>query len=357
MTNIHDQAPHRVVILAFPVVQSLDLFGVAEVFADANRQHENLGLPAHYEVRLAAPVAGLLETSSGIPLAASHGLDDIGQLDTLFIASGRGAREASTNPQYVDAIRALALRASRVASVCTGAYPLAATGLLDGRRAATHWRRCEHLAQQYPNVTVDPDAIFVSDGKYHTSAGGTAGIDLALSLVEVDLGRDVALAVARQLVVFLKRPGGQSQFSAHMMTQIADEGRNRFADLQKWMLANLAADLTVEVLADRVAMSPRNFARRFRDIVGTTPARYVQRLRLDAARRLLTEDNLPTSVVAARCGFPTIETMRVAFQRHLHVAPQQFRARFRPSGTRLARGGEFGALAALANTREPSSRR
>jgi transcriptional regulator GlxA family with amidase domain len=178
-------------------------------------------------------------------------------------------------------------------------------------------------------VKVDPDAIFVSDGKFHTSAGGTAGIDLALALVEADLGRSVALAVARQLVVFLKRPGGQSQFSGFMQAQVDIIGRDRFSRLLDWMLGNLDSDLSVSALAGRAAMSPRNFARRFRENMGATPAQYVQRLRVDAARRLLTEGDMATAEVAVRCGFGTVETMRLAFRRHFKVAPQQFRSMFR----------------------------
>jgi transcriptional regulator GlxA family with amidase domain len=321
---------HRVVVVAYPTCQSLDLMGVIEVFADANRQAEATGLPKQYSAELAAPNVGLVETSSGIPLMASLSIDRIsGPIDTLIVGSGSGAREAAEDSHAVAELRRLAVTAKRVAAVCTGAFPLAATGLLDGRNAATHWARCKQLAQRFPEVTVDADAIFVTDGKFHTSAGGTAGIDLALALVENDLGRQIALAIARQLVVFLKRPGGQSQFSGHMMAQIEGENSERFAALGRWMLENLDSDLSVDTLAARVAMSPRNFARRFREAMGTTPAQYVQRLRIDVARRLLTEGEMQTGEVAARCGFGSLETMRVAFHRHVHVAPQQFRARFR----------------------------
>jgi transcriptional regulator GlxA family with amidase domain len=327
---------HRVLVVAFPTVQSLDLLGVTEVFADANRQLENLGQPRRYRVQLAAPSAGPLETSSGVAVLAALGLAEVqGSVDTLVIASGPGARAAVQQPDLIAAIRQLACQAPRVASVCTGAFPLAATGLLDGRRAATHWARCDHLQQLFPKVKVDPDAIFVSDGKYHTSAGGTAGIDLALALVESDLGRNVALAVARQLVVYLKRPGGQSQFSGFMKAQVDGAGRERFARLLSWMLENLDKDLSVTTLADQSAMSPRNFARRFREAIGATPAQYVQRLRIDAARRMLTEGDLLTGEVAVRCGFGTIETMRLAFRRHLRVAPQQFRAMFRSDALQI----------------------
>jgi transcriptional regulator GlxA family with amidase domain len=252
-----------------------------------------------------------------------------GPYDTFIVSSGRGAREAINDARTVRVVKRLAQATPRVAAICTGAFPLAATGLLDGRRITTHWTRHQLVAQTFPAVTVDPDAIFVVDGKFHTSAGGTAGIDLALAMVEHDLGRAVALSVARQLVVFLKRPGGQSQFSGHLMAEIDSPGSERFSALARWMIDHLADDLSVDALACRAAMSPRNFARRFRGAMGVTPAQYVQRLRIDAARRLLTEGDLPMGDVAERCGFGTLETLRLAFQRHLRVTPQEFRARFR----------------------------
>jgi transcriptional regulator GlxA family with amidase domain len=328
-TDRQTLASHIVLMVAFPPAQSLDVVGVMEVFADANRRLDEQGRPPFYRVILAGPAAGAIETSSGVQLVAPIGLDTLDfQPDTLILGSGPGARASTQDAELIAKVRAVAVRAPRVASVCTGAFPLAATGLLKGRRVATHWARCALLEQRFPDLTVDPDAIFVSDGKFHTSAGGTAGIDLALSLVEADLGRGIALAVARQLVVFLKRPGGQSQFSGHMMTQVSEEN-GRFSRLAQWILENLDEDLSVVSLAQRAAMSPRNFARRFNSEMGMTPAQYVQRLRMDSARRLLTEGDLPTSEIATRCGFGTMETMRAAFQRHLHVAPHHFRARFR----------------------------
>ena len=247
-------------------------------------------------------------------------------------SSLEAGEEHAKRPQtrtLIAVIRRLAVSANRVVSVCTGAFPLAATGLLDGRRAATHWARCKEFSQKFPSVRVDPDAIYVTDGKFHTSAGGTASIDLALSLVEGDLGRATALASACQLVVYLKRPGGQAQFSNHLMIEIEQRASDRISALLGWMIEHLDQNLSVEQLASRAAISPRNFARRFRAEVGASPAQYVQRLRLDAARRLLTEGELPTDLIAARCGFGARETMRLAFQRHLRVAPQQFRERFR----------------------------
>ncbi len=322
--------PHRIVVLAFPVVQSLDIIGIVEVFAEANRQANKLGRPDAYKIDVAGPKAGLLETSSGIPFCAPMGFGEIeGPVDTLIFASGAGARAAADDKALVDVLRQLAIHATRVASVCTGVYPLAATGLIDGRRATTHWARCDAFAAKFPLITVDADAIFVDNGKFHTSAGGTAGIDLGLSLVEDDLGLSLALAVARQLVVFLRRPGGQSQFSSHLMVDVDSERAGRFAPLLRWLPDHLDEDLSIDALADRVAMSPRNFARQFRATIGATPAQYVNRLRLDMARRLLTEGDLPSGEIAFRCGFGAAETMRLAFQRVLRTAPQHFRERFR----------------------------
>ena len=323
---------HRIAMLAFPVAQTLDVTGPLEVFASANALAARKGEPVPYEIVVAAPAAGLVATSAGVPLHAAHSFAELASPpDTLILAGGAGARKAAHDPRLVATVRRLAERAPRVASVCTGAFVLAATGLLDGRRAVTHWAHCASLAQRFPAVTVEPDAIFVVDGKFHTSAGVTAGIDLALALVERDLGRATALAIARELIVFLKRPGGQSQFSDHLLDGNGAAAEERFHTLGDWVRRHLASDLSIEALAARAAMSPRNFARRFRAAMGVTPGQYVQRLRLDEARRLLTGGDAPASEVAARCGFGSAETMRVAFQRHLKVAPRDFRARFRPA--------------------------
>jgi transcriptional regulator GlxA family with amidase domain len=321
--------PHHVLMLALPIVQTLDVTGPMEVFAQANARAAAANRAKPYRLELAAPKAGLVETSCGIALHATHSFSARGPApDTLIVAGGAGTRAAIHDRKLIATLRRIALRTPRVASVCTGAYPLAAAGLLDGRRATTHWAYCTAFGQRFPKVTVDPDAIFVVDGKFLTSAGVTAGIDLALAMVEQDLGRREALAIARQLVVFLRRPGGQSQYSAHLQAEPDSDGDERFAQLARWMLGHLTADLSVEALATRAAMSPRNFARRFAAVMGATPARYVQRLRLDAARRLLTEGDLPVAEVARRAGFGSVETMRLAFQRHLKVAPQDFRQRF-----------------------------
>jgi transcriptional regulator GlxA family with amidase domain len=252
-----------------------------------------------------------------------------GAIDTLVVVGGEGAERAATDPELVAWVERAARRSRRVASVCTGAFVLAAAGLLDGKRATTHWRSCGQLAREYPDVLVEPDPIFVRDGNVWTSAGVTAGMDLALALVDDDLGRDVALMTARQLVMFVQRPGGQSQFSAQLGAQLAT--RDPLRDLQQWIADNPDEDHAVERLAGRVAMSPRHFARVFRDEIGCTPAAYVERVRVEVARRLLESTALPGPDVARAAGFGTTETLRRAFARRVGVGPSEYRDRFRPS--------------------------
>jgi transcriptional regulator GlxA family with amidase domain len=216
-----------------------------------------------------------------------------------------------------------------VASVCTGAFLLAAAGVLDGRRATTHWALCDELARKYPTVQVEPDAIFVHDRGVWSSAGVTAGMDLALALVELDWGRAAALDVARLHVMFLKRPGGQSQFSAQLAAQMAEEGP--LANLVAWIVEHPGADLRAEALARRARMSPRTFARAFAKEVGMTPAKFVERVRVEAARRWLEESNDPVELLAERSGFSDPERMRRAFMRQIGVGPRCYRARFRTS--------------------------
>jgi transcriptional regulator GlxA family with amidase domain len=242
-----------------------------------------------------------------------------------MVAGGQGVEAAAADPVLLDWVRQRAGRARRVASVCTGAFLLAAAGVLDGRRAATHWSFCADLARRYPAVRVEPDPIFVRDGPVWTSAGVTSGIDLALALVEEDLGRTMALAVARYLVVFLKRAGGQAQFSTALSLQAADD---RFGALHAWIGAHLTHDLSLPVLAGQAGMSERSFSRHYAETTGLTPARAVERLRVEAARQLLSESRLPVKRVAQRCGFGSEETMRRSFLRLLEVTPQDYRARF-----------------------------
>lgn len=307
----------------------LDISGPLDVFTIANELSEAAGYGAPYRIDLAAPRAGALMTTSGVSLQAEFSLlDTTLRPDTVLVCGGRGARAASRDASLVKALATLCDRAHRVGSICTGAFPLAATGALDGHRATTHWGHFDEFSEQFPHIDIDRDALFLSAGKCHTSAGITAGIDFCLSLVERDLGRAIALSVARELVVFMKRPGGQSQFSTLLMHDAAGAGTAPFAELVGWMAEHLTDDLSVEVLAGRVAMSPRHFARRFNAALKVAPGRYVQMLRLEAARRLLTESTLSIKQIADRCGFQSDETMRIAFQRNLNTSPSEFRDRF-----------------------------
>jgi transcriptional regulator GlxA family with amidase domain len=317
-------AARRVVVVAFGDVQILDVTGPCEVFSIATRL---LGSPDGYAVDLVAGQAGAVTASCGLAMVAGSVRSARGPIDTLVVPGGLGTGAVVQNEQMVRWVRAAAARSRRVVSVCTGALVLAEAGLLDGRRATTHWSACAALARRYPAVTVDPDRIFVRDGPVTTSAGVTAGMDLALALVEEDHGAELALEVARWLVVFLKRPGGQSQFSGQLAAQIA--ARPSLRDLQHWIEANLAVDLSVPSLARRAGMSPRNFARAFRREVGVTPGDYVEELRVAAARQWLQATDEAVARVATACGFGTVETMYRSFQRRLHVSPGDYRARFR----------------------------
>jgi transcriptional regulator GlxA family with amidase domain len=325
-----DHRPHRVTLVVFEPAQLLDVTGPLEVFAGANGVARRAGRAVPYAITLATPKPGPVATTSGVPIVASHGLVARGAApDTLLIAGGPGARAAALDAGLIRRLKALCGRSPRVGSICTGAYALAATGQLDGRRATTHWAHFDDFAQQFPRVEIDRDALFVVDGPFHTSAGISAGIDSALAMVEADCGRAVALQVARELVVFLKRPGGQSQFGAQLMADSTADDPERFGALTSWMSQHLAQDLSVEALAERTAMSPRNFARQFARALCMPPARYVQSLRIDAARRQLTDGRMSIERIADRCGFASAEAMRTAFRRTLNVSPSDFRARFR----------------------------
>jgi len=317
-------------MLVFPDLQILDAVGPLEVFARANQvfAERHAGAPPPYELHLVARAAGPVATSTGFALVAPSSLTEVrGPLDTLIVAGGNGVFAAGRDRALMRWLGRQAPRARRVASVCTGAFLLAELGLLDGLRVTTHWSACELLQRRYPKLRVDPDPIYVREGRVWTSAGVTAGMDLALALVEDDLGRDVALAVARRLVLFLKRPGGQAQFSAQLAGQLA--GREPLRDLQAWIAEHPEADLSIEALARRVAMSPRNFARVFTRQVGRTPARFVEETRVEAARRRLEESEDGLDAIAAATGFGSTETLRRAFLRVLCVNPASYRSRFR----------------------------
>jgi transcriptional regulator GlxA family with amidase domain len=321
------QSVRHIVIVAVPPVRILDVFGPAEVFGDANRQHG--GDPAYQVTIISGGADRVVESEIISPVHADRTYREhrgVGPIDTLLVAGGSGASEMRYERGFLDWVRVASRNARRFGSVCTGALVLADAGLLDGRRATTHWNWCRQLARDYPRVTVDPNPIYVRDGNCYTSAGVTAGIDLSLALVEDDLGRAVALQVARMMVVFLRRPSGQSQFSATLAAQAAES--QPLGELLAWLPDNLRRKLTVAQLARRAAMSPRNFARLFRQEVGKTPARHIEALRLEVARGQLESTSRTLSQVAAASGFASAEVLRRAFARRLHTTPGEYRASF-----------------------------
>lgn len=310
----------RVVFVVFDGFQPLDLTGPHEVFHSAGDD---------YVCEVVAPRAGPVRSVSGLLVHAGHGVADLGPagIDTLVVVGGRGVDQARQDEALVSWIAGAAAGARRVASVCSGAFLLAAAGLLDGRRVTTHWAREQQLAREHPEVRVDCEPIFVRDGRVWTSAGVTAGMDLALALVEDDLGRDVAHAVARQLVLFLRRPGGQSQFSVALWSRqpATDPVRAAVTAIH----ADPGARHDISGLAAHAGLSPRHLQRRFTAELGVPPAAYVERVRVEAAQRALTEGDEPVEAIARRYGFTTAETLRRTFHRRLGIAPSDYRARFR----------------------------
>ncbi len=316
----------RVVFLSFPQVMLLDLIGPWEVFSLANRLAGDDSSP--YElILISAEPSPTISSGGGISMVGHRTARHLrGPIDTLIVPATDLVWVADPPQAHSAIVRRLARRSRRLVSICGGAFFLAAAGLLDGKKATTHWAGTSDLADRFPQVDVQADSIFVQDGDVYTSAGVTAGIDLALSLVEEDLGQAIALECARHLVVFMRRPGGQSQFSATLESQSAE--RDTVNELVAWASDNLAADLSVQAMADRVNMSLRNFSRVFRDEVGQTPAAFVQQLRVDAVRRRLEESNESLDEISAGCGFGSTDSMRRSFQRLVKVAPRDYRQRF-----------------------------
>lgn len=323
------QHPRVIVIVVYPGVQSLDVTGPLEVFAGAQRLIEtDSRREPGYELLTLSHDGAALRTSSGLTLIPNVGLQGAPKsIDTLIVAGGSGHGEAEADRALVDWIARASLNARRTASVCTGAFLLARAGLLDGRRATTHWAAARELQRMHPEVRVDAEPIFVRDGPVWTSAGVSAGMDLTLALVEEDLDREAALTIARHLVLFLRRPGNQSQFSATLAAQRAQ--RDPLRETQRAILEDVAGDHSVEAMAVRAHMSPRHFARAFRAETGVTPARHVERVRLEAARRRLEDTSDPLAAIAVGCGFGSAETMRRVFLRTLEVGPAEYRRRFR----------------------------
>lgn len=313
--------PKRIGILGFDGITALDLVGPAEAFATAK-----LGQERCYQVLTIGLSGKPFTAESGIVFSPQKTLASASGLDTVIIPGGCGIRHPPTNSRIAAWLRSRTGQVRRIASVCTGIYGLAASGLLDGRRVTTHWRFARDVALRFPRLRVDPDALFVKDGRFYTSAGVTAGIDLSLALIEEDFGPTVALAVARELVVHLKRSGGQEQYSEPLRFQV--QSADRFADLAAWVAGNLDHELSVETMAERAHLCPRHFSRRFKVIFGSTPAAFVEELRLGEARRRLTAGGETIERVAASVGFTSADAFRRTFLRRFGLTPSSYRARF-----------------------------
>jgi transcriptional regulator GlxA family with amidase domain len=322
----------RIVFFTLPPVREIDLVGAVDVFTSANRA---VGGKPLYGIKIVnaekARADRRIAGMCGLSLNCDVDFRSFrGEIDTLLIPGGTGAEESYPDTAAVQWLRQAATDSRRVGSICTGAFLLAHAGLLDGRRAATHWAFAAELAKRYPKVNVDPEPIWIQDDNFYTSAGVTAGIDLSLALLEEDHGAALALEVARVLVVFLRRPGNQAQFSVSLRRQSLE--RNPLRELRVWMAEHLTANLSVPALAQRVAMSPRNFQRVFTSGVGKSPAHYVEELRIETARRLLERTTQSLDEIADGCGFGSADVMARAFTRVLQLTPGEYRSRFRSSG-------------------------
>jgi transcriptional regulator GlxA family with amidase domain len=315
----------KVVIIGPPPVQVLDVTGPLEVFSNA----------PDYEIRLANPgVERTLQTNRGIVLADAIPIADVhGPIDTLIVAGGPGAESGSYDPEFIAWIGKAAGHSRRVASICTGAFLLAEAGLLNGKQAVTHWNFCDRLAREYPEVIVRPEPIYLRDGSIYTSAGITAGIDLSLALVEEDHGHEMALKIARFLVMFLVRPGGQAQYS-HMLSHQAVTSQP-LRELQVWMLQHLGADLTVESLAERIGMSARHFTRVCLRETGLNPGQFVDRMRVEAAQQIIDSSSRGLKEIADSCGFKSADAMRRTFLRVLGVTAAEYASRFKSTLVRV----------------------
>jgi transcriptional regulator GlxA family with amidase domain len=330
-TPVFESGTRRIVFVSGPKVEILDLVGPLQVFARASDMYTraNPGAPSIYSVEVVSISSSRsLIANCGVRITADGTFREVrGKIDTLLVAGGDAIEQNEINAEAVRWLKRISTRIRRVGSVCTGAMLLARAGLLDGRRATTHWNWCQTLIKRAPRARVERDPIFVRDENVYTSAGVTAGMDLALALVEEDHGSRLALQVARNLVLYLRRPGGQSQFSAALSLQLTD--RKPLLELEAWVLDNLQKPLTVPLLAQRLAMSPRNFARVFTKEMKTTPAKFVERLRVEAARRRLEESHNSMETIADECGFGNVNSMRNVFQRTIKIAPGQYRRHFR----------------------------
>lgn len=320
--------PKQIVILGYDGIMGLDLVGPLEAFGSAQVKSSKGVWEPCYRVTVAALGAKTFRSEFGLAFTAEKTLSSIRGADTLLVPGGRGMRETDAPGKLTAWLLSSARSIRRIASICTGIYGLAPSGLLNGRPVATHWKFASDLAKRFPKLKVDPSSLYIKDGKFWTAAGVTAGIDLSLALIEEDFGPEVALCVARELVVYMKRPGGQEQYSEPLQFQL--QSRSRFADLLPWMLAHLDQDLSVDVLAGRISLCPRQFSRRFAQEFGSSPASFVRRLRLDEARERLSAPDCTIEGVARSVGFSDADNFRRAFERCFGIAPSEYRGRFTP---------------------------
>ena len=336
-------APLRIGIVGFDEVTALDIVGPAEAFASALAGAGNGNLKRCYEISIIGLTNRRFVSESGIVFHPTAVLEFAPKIDTLVIPGGSGLREPAVNRKIATWIARKSKQFRRIASVCTGLYGLAATGLLENRRATTHWRFTADIARRFPKLRLEPNALFIKDGKFYSSAGVTAGIDLSLALIEEDFGSKVALAVARELVVYLKRPGGQEQFSEPL--QFQTHADDRFAELATWMANNPHQKMSIDALARRVSLSPRQFYRRFKEQFGSSPAMFAETLRLNEARRRLTAAEASVKNVAESVGFNDPDSFRRAFTRRFRIPPSAFRRNFFTPNQRPAHSRSNRALA------------
>jgi transcriptional regulator GlxA family with amidase domain len=329
------QQHRHIAMLTYPDCMLIDVCGPMDVFNFANHALRILGRISHseiaYTLTIVAEKSGPVKTSSGICIVADKGYEDLDEcVDTLLVTGSASVDSAVQDTKMRAWLMHMMPKVRRMGSICSGALVLAESGLLNGRKATTHWLYCDEMAKKYQNIRVEPDKIFVRDGNMYTSGGVTAGIDLVLSLVEEDWGWEIAAGVARAMLIFMRRPGGQSQFSSYVFNEA--KTRKDFRDLQAWIVSNPQADLGVEQLAERMAMSPRNFSRLFCQEIGVTPAKFVEGIRMEAARNMMLQTDLPMESVADNCGFSNAEQMRRTFQRILKTSPQEHRSLFKMTG-------------------------
>jgi transcriptional regulator GlxA family with amidase domain len=317
------EAPLRIGLVGFEGVQTLDLTGPLDAFGAANQAR-----PGAYATTILSLDGAAFTSEAGLRVQPEGALAEATELDTLIIAGGEGLRRGNMASLMASAIMRRESGLRRIVSVCTGIYGLAPTGLLDGRRVTTHWHHARDVAAKFPALCLEPDAIFIRDGRYYTSAGITAAIDLSLALIEADFGPGLAIGVARDLVVYLRRAGGQRQYSEPLRLQA--RAGDRFADLACWLMAHLGDDLSVAALAEKAALSERQFSRAFQASFAMTPAAYVEMLRLDAARHHLTSTGAAIKEIAAATGFASDDSFSRAFGRHFGLPPSDYRRHFTP---------------------------